>query len=50
MLYYAYKEIIFYIIRITLMKCSRITMEDCRDYSWGGRKLGRLMRLVAPLM
>ena len=34
----------------TLMKCSRITMEDCRDYSWGGRKLGRLMRLVAPLM
>ena len=34
----------------TVMKCSRITMEDCRDYSWGGRKLGRLMRLVAPLM
>lgn len=34
----------------TLEKCSLITMEDCRNYSWLGRKIGPLMRLVAPLM
>lgn len=34
----------------TLGRCVRITMEDCRKYSWMGKKLGRLMRLVAPLM
>ena len=34
----------------TLKKCSLITMEDCKNYSWMGKKLGRLMRLVAPLM
>lgn len=34
----------------TLKKCSLITMEDCRNYSWLGKKLGRLMRLIAPLM
>ena len=34
----------------TLKKCSPITMEDCKNYSWMGKKLGRLMRLVAPLM
>ena len=34
----------------TLKKCSLITMEDCKNYSWMGKKLGRLMRLIAPLM
>ena len=29
----------------TLKKCSLITMEDCKNYSWMGKKLGRLMRL-----
>lgn len=34
----------------TLEKCSLITMENCKNYSWLGRKIGPLMRLVAPLM
>ena len=34
----------------TLKTCALITMENCKNYSWGGKKLGRLMRLVAPLM
>lgn len=36
--------------RETLKQCRLITMEACREYSWMGKKLGRLMRLVAPLM
>ena len=34
----------------TLENCMLITMENCKNYSWSGKKLGRLMRLVAPLM
>ena len=34
----------------TLKKCSLITMEDCKNYSWMGKKLGRLMRLIAPCL
>ena len=34
----------------TLKKCQLVTMEDCRRYSWIGRKSGRLLRLIAPLM
>lgn len=34
----------------TLQKCVLITMENCKNYSWLGRKIGPLMRLVAPLM
>lgn len=34
----------------TLKRCIPITLEDCRRYSWLGRKTGRLLRLFAPLM
>ncbi len=34
----------------TLKKCQPVTMEDCKNYSWIGRKSGRLLRLIAPLM
>ena len=33
-----------------LKKCSLITMDDFKNYSWMGKQLGRLMRLIAPLM
>lgn len=36
--------------RETLKKCQLITLEDCSRFSWGGRRLGQLMRLIAPLM
>lgn len=34
----------------TLKKCIQITPETCQSYSWLGRKAGRLLRLIAPLM
>lgn len=34
----------------TLKQCSRITMENVKNYSWIGAKTGRLLRLIAPLM
>ncbi len=34
----------------TLEKCQIITMEDCRNYNVFKKILGRLLRLVAPLM
>lgn len=34
----------------TLSKCNMITMEDCQNYGGIQKKLGKLMRLVAPLM
>ena len=34
----------------TLKKCIPVTLETCYSYSWLGRKAGRLLRLIAPLM
>ena len=34
----------------TLKKCIPVTLETCRRYHWVGRKVGRLLRLIAPLM
>lgn len=34
----------------TLKKCQRITLEDCKRYPTRKRILGKLLRLVAPLM
>lgn len=34
----------------TLKSCRAVTLEDCRQYSWIGRKVGRFLRLIAPLM
>lgn len=31
-------------------KCIPVTLETCYSYSWLGRKAGRLLRLIAPLM
>lgn len=34
----------------TLEKCQQITIANCKEYSLGGKILGRLLRFVAPLM
>lgn len=34
----------------TLKKCSLVTLEECRHYSWFKRLCGRVLRLFAPLM
>lgn len=34
----------------TLKQCAQVTLTDCKNYNWLGRKAGRLLRLIAPLM
>ena len=34
----------------TLKKCERITVENCRRFSWPSRIAGRALKIVAPLM
>ena len=34
----------------TLARCHKITLQDCREYSFIGKVCGRVLKLIAPLM
>lgn len=34
----------------TLLKCQRMTLEDCKRYGAGKKMIGKLLRILAPLM
>ena len=34
----------------TLLKCQRMTLEDCKRYGAGKKMMGKLLRILAPLM
>lgn len=34
----------------TLVKCEKITLQNCKEFSLAGKFVGRLLKLIAPLM
>lgn len=36
--------------QLTLQKCQRITLEDCKKFSFISKFFGRVLRIIAPLM
>ena len=36
--------------KLTLQKCQRITLEDCKKFSAFSKFFGKVLRIIAPLM